>query len=85
MTLKDIGKQRAGRLTGGVRVNHINLCTRRLQITQVGSECRFELLGDDFKLIDFSEKPFKFRKDKRVRRQQTNGEFRRHSFRSHCS
>ena len=49
-TLDQIRQESASRLTRSMRIDDINLGFGRFEIAKVGSERRFELLGDDLEL-----------------------------------
>ena len=85
VALQNICEQRAGGLASGVRIHNVNLSDRRLEVAQVGSECGFELFGDDFELGGLAQQALKLGKHQRVRREQANGQFGSHSFGSHCT
>jgi hypothetical protein len=84
-TLENIGEQGAGGLPGRVRVNDIDLRLGRLEVAKVGSQRGFQLLRDDLELGGLAKKALEFGQHQRVRGQQTDCEFRRHSFGSHCT
>jgi hypothetical protein len=50
VAFENIREQCAGGLTGGVRVDHVDLGLRRFKGTKIGSERGLELFGDDFEV-----------------------------------
>src|SRR5208337_1204653 len=58
--LEDIGEERAGSLTCGVRIYDVDLRLRRFKVAQVGSKSGFKLLGNDLELRSLAEQAFKF-------------------------
>jgi len=82
VAFQDIGEESAGGLTGGMRVDHVNLGFGGLERAQVGSESRFELFADDFE-FGFGQKAFELAQHQRVRREEANRELWIGAFRSH--
>ena len=70
--LQKIGQKSAGGLPGGVRIHDIDLRLGRLEIAQIGSESRFQLLGNDFELR-LAQNALELAQHQGVRREQADG------------
>src|SRR5580704_7737986 len=70
--LQDVGQQRAGCGTGGVRVNDVNLRLRRFEISKIGSQGRFEVFRGDLELR-LGEQTLELAQHQRVRREDADG------------
>ncbi len=71
---QDIRKQRTGSGLRGVRINHVNVGFRRLQVAQIRRQHGLQLLRHDleWRLLQNS---FKLAQHQRVRREDANGQF----------
>src|SRR5580698_7876032 len=84
ITLQNVGQQRAGRGTGGMRIDDINLRLRRFQIAKIGSKCGFKVLRGDLELR-LGEQTLELAQHQRVRREDADRQFCGSAFRSHCT
>ena len=75
VALKNIGKQGAGGLASGVRVDDVDLGFGRLEGTKIGSERGFQLLADDLE-IGLGQNAFELTQHQRMWREQANRQFR---------
>ena len=82
VSFEKIGQESAGSGARGMAVDYVNLSDGRLEIAHVGSECRFELLDDDFEMR-LRQNALELAQHQRVRREDTNRQFGRCALGSH--
>ena len=82
MAFENIGQERAGGGLGGMRINDVNLSARRLQISEIGRQGRFQLLNDNL-VLSFGQNALELAQHQGVRREDANGQFGSTAFRSH--
>jgi hypothetical protein len=83
MAFENIGEERAGGGLRGMRINDVNLCLRRLEITQIWRKRGLQLLGNDLERR-LRKNALKLAQHQGVRREDANRQFGGCPFRSHC-
>src|SRR6266850_606728 len=82
MAFENIGQERASGGLGGMRIDDVNLGARRLQISEIGRQGRFQLLNDNL-VLGFGQNALELAQHQGVRREDANGQFGSTAFRSH--